>query len=118
MSLNLPQKTEADTMKMLICANQLLEYAKSHAQTGGDFDIMIAIHNLNNAIEYMLRIIIKHLEIEEITGKTIITCELAQLIGEIQKFLKDNSAPQLSYVQELKIIREFRNMVQHAMIGL
>ena len=96
MSLNLPKKPEGDIMKMLIRANQFLEHAKTHAQSGSDFDIMIAIHNLDNAIEYMLRILIRHLEIEEATGKTIVTCELAQLIGEVEKFLRDNSAPQLS----------------------
>lgn len=117
MSLNLPKKPEGDIMQMLIRANQFLEHAKSHAQSGSDFDIMIAIHNLDNAIEYMLRIMIKHLEIEEATGKTISTCELAQIIGDVQKFLRDNTAPQLSYVQELKLIRELRNMVQHAMIN-
>lgn len=113
MSLNLPKKPEGDIMKMLIRANQFLEHAKTHAQSGSDFDIMIAIHNLDNAIEYMLRILIRHLEIEEATEKTIVTCELAQLIGEVEKFLRDNSAPQLSYVQQLKMIRELRNMVQH-----
>lgn len=117
MSLNLPKKPEGDIMKMLIRANQFLEHAKTHAQSGSDFDIMIAIHNLDNAIEYMLRILIRHLEIEEATGKNIVTCELAQIIGDVQKFLKDNSAPQLSYVQELKMVRELRNMVQHAMIN-
>ena len=117
MSLNLPKRPEGDIMKMLIRANQFLEHAKKHAQNGSDFDIMIAIHNLDNAVEYMLRILIQHLEIEEITGKTIVTCELAQLIGEVQKFLKDNGAPQLSCVQQLKMIRELRNMVQHAMIN-
>ena len=81
MSLNLPKRPEGDIMKMLIRANQFLEHAKKHAQNGSDFDIMIAIHNLDNAVEYMLRILIQHLEIEEITGKTIVTCELAQLIG-------------------------------------
>lgn len=117
MSLELPKKPEGDIMQMLIRANQFLEHAKSHAQSGNDFDVMIAIHNLDNAVEYMLRIIIKHLDIEEATGKTISTCELAQIIGDVQKFLRDNSAPQLSYVQELKLIRELRNMVQHAMIN-
>ena len=104
-------------MKMLIRAYQFLEHAKKHAQSKSDFDIMIAIHNLDNSIEYMLRIIIKHLEIEEKTGKSITSPELSYIIGEIQKFLKDNNAPNLSYVEEMKMIRNLRNMVQHAMIN-
>ena len=48
---NLPKKPEGDIMKMLIRATQFLGHAKSHVQSGSDFDIMIAIHNLDNAIE-------------------------------------------------------------------
>lgn len=104
-------------MKSLIRASQFLDHAKMHAFSEGEFDSMIAIHNLDNAVEYMLRIIIMHLEIEENTGKNIVTCELAQLIGEISKYLKENEGPALSCVQELKLISELRNMVQHAMIN-
>lgn len=117
MCLELPKSPDSNIMKMLIRASQFIEHARVHAQSGTDFDNMISIHNLDNAMEYMIRILIRHLEIEEKTGKTINTCELAQLIGEVSKFLKDNNAPALSYVQEIKMIRELRNMVQHAMIN-
>lgn len=117
MSIVLPISPHQETIKMLIKAKHFLEHAKQHAVLDNDFDIMISIHNLDNAIEYMLRILIRHLDIEEATGQTISTCELAQLIGIIQKFLRDSSAGvSLSYVQEIKMIRELRNMVQHAMI--
>lgn len=116
MSITLPKYPNEETLKMLIKANHFLEHAKQHAFLDNDFDIMIAIHNLDNAIEYTLRILIRHLEIEEATGKTISTCELSQLIGEIQRYLKENTSQSLSYVQEMKMIRELRNMVQHAMI--
>jgi len=116
MQITLPKEPDAEILKMLIKANHFLEHAKQHAFLDNDFDIMISIHNLDNAIEYTLRILIRHLEIEEATGITIKTCELAQLIGEIQKFLKANSSHSLSYIQEMKMIRELRNIVQHAMI--
>ncbi|EPY2308020.1 hypothetical protein ACXATD_003743 [Clostridium sporogenes] len=116
MLITLPKHPNEETLKMLIKANHFLEHAKQHAFLDNDFDIMIAIHNLDNAIEYTLRILIRHLEVEEVTGKTINTCELAQLIGEIQRYLKENTNQSLSYVQEMKMIRELRNMVQHAMI--
>lgn len=116
MSISLPKVPDTEIMKMLIKANHFLEHSKQHSTMGNEFDIMISIHNLDNAIEYMLRILIRHLEIEEITGKTINTCELAQLLGEIQRFLKDNTDISLSCIQEMKMIRELRNMVQHAMV--
>lgn len=116
MPITLPKSPDVETMKMLIKANSFLNHSKQHAYLGSDFDVMIAIHDLDNAIEYMLRILIRHLDIEEITGKTINTCELAQLIGEIQRFLKDNTNQSLPYIQEMKMIRELRNIVQHAMV--
>ena len=116
MPITLPRSPDEETLKMLIKANHFLEHAKQHAYLDNEFDTMIAIHNLDNAIEYTLRILIIHLDIEEATGKTINTCELAQLVGEIQRYLKDNSTQSLSYVQQIKMIRELRNMVQHAMI--
>jgi len=109
------QPTE-DIMRTLIKAKGFLEHSKHHSLLGGEFDVMISIHNLDNSIEYMLRIIIRHLDIENLTGRTISTAELSGLIGEIQKFLTSNSSESLSYVQEIKKIRELRNMVQHAMI--
>lgn len=115
-TVRIPKKPNLDIMKMLIKANNFIEHARQHSILNNEFDIMISIHNLDNAIEYMLRIIVDHLEIEELSNKTINASELSQLIGEIQKFLKDNSAPTLSYVKEIKRIRELRNMVQHALI--
>ncbi|MCL2840085.1 MAG: hypothetical protein FWE05_04865 [Defluviitaleaceae bacterium] len=112
----LPQLPAEETMKTLIKAKGFLEHSRHHYLLGGEFDVMISIHNLDNAIEYMLRILIRHLDIENITGKTINSCELSVLVGDIQKFLKDNTNANLSYVMEIKKIRELRNLVQHAMI--
>lgn len=92
-----------------------------HAQTGHSFDSMIAIHSLDNSIEYLLRIIIRHLEIEEKTGRTINTAELAVLFGEVDKFLKerallDGKGVGLPFEIEIKQLRALRNNVQHGMI--
>ena len=116
MPITLPKQPDEEIMKLLIKAKHFLEHAKQHIALDNDFDIMIAIHSLDNSIEYILRILIRHLEIEEITGTTINSCELAQLIGTIQKFLRDNTDKSLSLVPEMKMIRELRNLVQHGMI--
>ncbi|PAF30892.1 hypothetical protein [Paenibacillus sp. 7516] len=77
---------------------------------------MIAIHNLDNSIEYILRIIIRHVDFEDITGKNLETCELGQLAGEINKFLKEKYSIELPYLSEIKLLRQLRNLVQHAMV--
>ena len=119
--IELPIVPNPHIMELLIKAKHFFEHATIHAQTGNSFDSMIAIHSLDNSIEYMLRIIIKHLEIEEKTGKTINTAELAVLFGEVDKFLKertllDGKAVGLPFEIEIKQLRVLRNNVQHGMI--
>ena len=111
------QKPNKEEMIALLRAKQFLDHAKVHASEYSDFNTMIAIHNLDNANEYILRIIIKHLNMEEEIGRTINTCELSGLIGEIERFAKDNKLPQLPLTKEIKCIREMRNLVQHAMVN-
>ena len=108
-------------MELLIKAKHFLEHAKMHSQTGNSFDSMIAIHSLDNSIEYLLRIIIKHLEIEEKTGKTINTAELMGLFSEVDKFLKERTQLNgkgigLPFENEIRQLRVLRNNVQHGLI--
>lgn len=119
--IELPIIPNLHIMELLIKAKHFFEHATIHAQTGNGFDSMIAIHSLDNSIEYLLRIVIKHLEIEEKTGKTINTAELAVLFGEVDKFLKertllDGKAVGLPFEIEIKQLRSLRNNVQHGMI--
>lgn len=119
--IELPITPNSHIMELLIKAKHFFEHAKMHAQTGQSFDSMIAIHSLDNSIEYLLRIIIRHLEIEEKTGKTINTAELAVLYGEVDKFLKertllDGRGVGLPFEIEIKQLRTLRNNVQHGMI--
>lgn len=116
-TIQCPKAPDAEVMGMLIRANQFIEHAKAHAFSGSDFDAMIAIHNLDNAIEYVLRILIWHFDVETFTGKTIETCELSVLIGELSKFFRDNNCPALPFINEIKVIRSQRNLVQHAMVN-
>lgn len=79
-------------------------------------DRMIAIHGLDNSIEYLLKIIIKHLDIESITGKNLDTHTLASLAGEVNKFLSEYFNIHLPYFSEIKTIRQIRNLVQHGVV--
>lgn len=51
-----PKMPDMITLKQLIRANLFIEHARSHTLSGNEFDNMIAIHNLDNAVEYILRI--------------------------------------------------------------
>lgn len=119
--IELPLTPTPHIMELLIKAKHFLEHATMHSQTGNSFDSMIAIHSLDNLIEYLLRILIKHLEIEEKTGKTINTPELMALFGEVDKFLKESTELNgkkvgLPFENEIRQLRVLRNNVQHGLI--
>ena len=119
--IELPLTPTPHIMELLIKAKHFLEHAVLHAQTGNAFDSMISIHSLDNSIEYLLRIIIKHLEIEEKTGRTINTAELMGIFSEVDKYLKDNTQlsgkqVRLPFEMEIRQLRVLRNNVQHGLV--
>lgn len=119
--IELPLAPTPSTMELLIKSKHFLEHSIIHAQSGNSFDSMIAIHSLDNSIEYLLRILIKHLEIEEKTGKTINSPELMVLFGEVDKFLKERTQLNgkgigLPFENEIRQLRGLRNNVQHGLI--
>lgn len=119
--IELPLMPTPHIMELLIKAKHFFEHAVLHAQTGNAFDSMISIHSLDNAIEYLLRIIIKHLEIEEKTGKTINTAELMGIFSEVDKYLKENTQLNgkkvgLPFEIEIRQLRVLRNNVQHGLV--
>ena len=113
-SITCPKAPNEEIMRMLIRANQFLNHAKEHALSNTEFDVMIAIHNLDNALEYILRILIKHFDIESVEGRNVESSEIDQLIGIISKFFAKNTLPALPYASDIKLIRKQRNLVQHA----
>ena len=119
--VELPVSATPEIMELLIKAKHFFEHATLHAQTGNSFDTMIAIHSLDNSIEYLLKIVIKHLEIEEKLSKTINTPELMAIFSEVDRFLKeytllDGRGTGLPYENEIRQLRTLRNNVQHGMI--
>ena len=119
--IELPLTPTPHIMELLIKAKHFFEHAVIHAQTGNAFDSMISIHSLDNSIEYLLRIIIKHLEIEEKTGRTINTAELMGIFSEVDKYLKENTQLNgkkvgLPFEIEIRQLRVLRNNVQHGLV--
>ncbi|MFA6500030.1 MAG: helix-hairpin-helix domain-containing protein [Desulfurivibrionaceae bacterium] len=111
--LKLPQKPSLATLKLLTRAKLLLEHALSHASSPSGIDPLVAIHGLDNSIEFTLRIIADHIDFEKITGKTFPESELAQMAGEINRVLRDCASSGLPYYSEIKVLRQVRNLVQH-----
>jgi hypothetical protein len=115
--ISIPKKPNEDTLILLVRAKLLLEHAITHSHSDSDSDIMITIHNLDNTIEYLLRIIIIHLDIETISNKNFDNSDLASLAGEINGFLKEKYNEKLPYFSDIKLLRKIRNLVQHAIIS-
>ena len=77
---------------------------------------MIAIHGLDNSVEYLLRILVKHLDMETVSGKNFDTVELAGLAGEVNAFLREHYSIRLPYQADIRILRQVRNLVQHGAV--
>ena len=93
-----------------------MTHATQHSRLNSPLDRMVAIHGLDNSVEYLLRIVVQHLDIEAATGKTLDTIELASLAGEVNRYLKDTYNTELPYLTEIKLIRQVRNLVQHGIV--
>lgn len=113
----LPKKPDGDILELLARAKAFQDHAIRLGKTQAPMDQMIAIHNLDNSIEYLLRIIVRHLDIEEKTGKAIDSVELAQMAGDVNRYLKETFQVELPYLKEIKLLRQVRNLVQHAMVN-
>ena len=79
--LTLPSSPSETTLVLLKRAKAMLDHALSHGQTGSEVDGMIALHGFDNVIEYLLRIIATHLDIESQTGKKLDTPDLSKRTG-------------------------------------
>lgn len=115
--IKLPVKPNEIILDLLIKANEFLKHSFYHASKESSFDKMQSILLLDASIEYLLRIINYSFDIEFNTNKNFDRYGLAELAGEINKYLKEVYNVQLPYVTEIKLIRQARNQVQHAMMN-
>jgi hypothetical protein len=115
--LALPIRPSEEALQLLVRARLMLVHALEHAERKTEFDSMIAVHGLDNTIEYLLHIIASHLDLEELTGKSFPQTELASLAGEINKALLENTGVRLKYMKEIKLLRKLRNLVQHDVLA-
>lgn len=94
-----------------------MAHAQEHAGNLSEFDNMIAVLGLDNTVEYVLRIVAAHLELETITGKSFDIVDVASLSASINRALIDHAGKRLPYIAELKLLRQVRNLVQHGAVA-
>lgn len=109
----LPELPEPHIHKSLQRAKLLLTHALKHSQQNTDLDHMIALHGLDNVVEYILKAIYEHIDFESISEKSILNSGLSEFAGSINQCLRKNFSSKLSYLSEIKTLRQMRNMVQH-----
>ena len=115
--INLPKKPSQESLLLLLKARLMLAHAHEHASQQTEFDNMIAILGLDNTVEYILRCIASHLDLESITGKRFDIFDLSSLAASINKSLNEFSKVCLPYLGEIKLLRQTRNLVQHGAVA-
>jgi hypothetical protein len=116
-NFSLPIPPTEESLQLLLRARLMLSHAMEHASQKTEFDNMIAILGLDNTIESILRCIATHLDLETRSGKTFDIIDLASLAAEINKSLVDLTGTRLSYVGDIKLLRQTRNLVQHGAVA-
>ncbi len=112
-----PTQLRDESTRLLLRAKMILSHAVEHGSKSSEFDNSLAILGLDNCIEYTLRIIAIHFELETLTGKSFDIPDLPSLAGEIYKTIKDSTGIKLPYLAEIKLLRQTRNLVQHGMVS-
>jgi hypothetical protein len=115
--VNIPCQPDEITLNLVKKSEMFKRHAISHAEYGSEIDCMIAIHNLDNCIEYLLRICIDFLKIETVEERVINSSDVPSLAGELNSYLKRYYNMNLPYYEEIKLIRQIRNLVQHGMVN-
>jgi hypothetical protein len=115
--LTIPKLPTQESLVLLLRAKRMLSHALEHSNQKSEFDNMIAILGFDNTIEYILKTIVFHLDLESITGKSFDTFELSNLAGTLNKTLIDMANVHLPYLAEIKMLRQTRNLVQHGAIA-
>jgi len=113
----LPIIPDEDSLKMLQRVKRMYYHSSAHSLAKTDFDNMLCILSLDNTVEYLFRALVRHLKIEELTGRNFDDFELAQLASNLNKATKEYYNYEITYLAEIKLLRQTRNLVQHGAIA-
>jgi len=97
------------TMRRLVLARELYDHAQEHAAGIAPVDRMIAIHNFHNALEVMLKTVIKHQEIS--LNRDPNFRGLQKAIDDFPENKKNGI--EVPFKAELENLNKLRNQVQH-----
>ena len=114
----IPFPPSPDTLDLLIRAKSLLEHAVSHSTSPSGVDPIIVAHGLDNSIEYLVRIIARHIDYELLTGDSLEKIGLLEIIAKLNKHTKATYSIALPHFEDIRVLRQARNLVQHAAIDV
>ena len=99
------------TFRRLLLAKQLYLHGLDRSYEAGALNKMIAVHNLHNSIEVILRAIFLQYEIR---AEKQLNIDFESMLNEIDNYqvFKD-AGRRLPYRQEVRNLNQLRNMVQH-----
>jgi len=105
-----PEKDQL-AFRRLLLAKQLYQHGYDHSIKEGAINKMISIHNFHNSIELLLKAILLQYEIRQ---DSTLNIAFDQMLGEIDNhsLFRENNI-QLPYRQQLPILNQQRNHVQH-----
>lgn len=115
--LTIPKPPTPDSLRLLLRAKMMLSHALEHSNQRTEFDNMVAILSLDNAIEYLVRTVVYHLDLESVTRKSFDIPDLAALTGSVNQALIDSADVRLPYLADIKLLRKIRNLVQHGAVA-
>jgi hypothetical protein len=99
------------TFRRLLLAKQLYLHGIDHSARSGAMNKMIALHNLHNAVEIVLRAIFLHYEIR---AEKELNIGFESMLNEIDRDSHFRShGIKLPYRQEMRNLNQVRNLVQH-----
>lgn len=113
METKLPIQPDKNTIQLLIRAKEFLEHAIRHSKGDSELDIMVAVHGLDNSIEYIMRILVYFFDVENENGVSLERSNLQQIVSEINKLLKNKFNIRIPYSNDINLLRQTRNLVQH-----
>lgn len=115
--ISLPKPPTDVSLLLLLRARLMFAHALEHSSQKTEFNNMIAVLGFDNTIEYVLRTVVMHLDLEGITGNSFADIELASLASNINKALSELADIKLPYFAEIKLLRQTRNLVQHGVVA-
>ena len=94
-------------LNQLIISKQIFLHGLEHSTKSGQIDRMIAIHNIHNSIEIIIRTIFYH------SDKKYSDKRFDELIGEANEVYKKRTGKDLPLMKQIKSLNIQRNLVQH-----